>query len=178
MSATCERAEKIGRTAGERAVRRLNPRKVASQTVPVIFDRRVATSLVGHLLGAINGAAIARGTSFLKNDLGKPIFAGGRHHRRGSVAPARPGIAPLRWRGPCRTHARNIIENGVLTNWILDLRSARQLGLEPTGQGSAAARTTAMFTWRRAPLTAAGADERHRPGPSRHRIHRLSASTW
>ena len=66
--------EEVGREAGERAVRRLDPRKVTSQSVPVIFDRRVAASLIGHLLGAINGAAIARGTSFLKNDLGKPIF--------------------------------------------------------------------------------------------------------
>jgi PmbA protein len=72
--ADLEPAEKIGRTAGERAARRMNPRKLSSQTVPVIFDRRISTSLIGHLVGGISGAAIARGTSFLKNDLGKSLF--------------------------------------------------------------------------------------------------------
>lgn len=136
-----ESAEKIGRTAGERAVRRLNPRKVPSQTVPVIFDRRIATSLVGHLVGGINGAAIARGTSFLKGDLGKSLF--------------RPEVSiiddPLRKRGLASRSVdgeglpvsrRAIIDTGVLTNWILDLRSARQLGLQPTGQGSRGGPTT------------------------------------
>jgi PmbA protein len=69
-----ESPEKIGLTAGERAVARLNPRKLPSQTAPILFDRRIAASLIGHLLGAINGSAIARGTSFLKNDLGKALF--------------------------------------------------------------------------------------------------------
>jgi len=129
-----EPAERIGRTAGERAVRRLNPRKVSSQTVPVIFDRRIATSLLGHLLGGISGAAIARGTSFLKEDNSKQLF--------------RPTVTiiddPLRKRGlssravdgeglPVKRRA--VIDKGVLAGWILDLRSARQLGLPPTGQG-------------------------------------------
>ena len=92
--------EEVGREAGHRAVRRLNPRKVTSQSVPVVFDSRVSASLIGHLLGAITGSAIARGTSFLKNDLGKPIFPAGHLHRRGPAAPARPVIAPLRWRRP------------------------------------------------------------------------------
>ena len=74
ISPTCAIAETIGREAGERAVKRLNPRKVKSQSVPVIYDRRVASGLIGHLLGAINGAAIARGTSFLKDQLGQQIF--------------------------------------------------------------------------------------------------------
>jgi PmbA protein len=128
-------AEKIGRTAGERAVARLNPRKISSQTAPILFDRRIATSLIGHLLGAINGSAIARGTSFLKNDLGKSLFN------------ANVNIVddPLRKRGLASrptdgeglpTKRMNIIDKGVLTSWILDLRSARQLKLPPTGHGS------------------------------------------
>lgn len=130
-----ETPEKIGRTAGERAVKRLNPRKVASQTVPVIFDRRVSSSLIGHLAGAINGAAIARDVSFLKDDLGKALF--------------KPGVTivddPLRMRGQASrsfdgeglaTSRRNLIDKGVLTSWVLDLRSARQLGLSPTGSGA------------------------------------------
>ena len=67
--------EKIGRTAGENAVARLNPRKVATRKVPVVFDPRVAGSLVGHLAAAINGSSIARKTSFLKDKLGERLFA-------------------------------------------------------------------------------------------------------
>lgn len=134
--------EEIGRTAGERAVERVNPRKVKSQSVPVIYDRRVASGLIGHLLGAINGAAIARGTSFLKDAMGTEIF--GPHititedphmlHGHGSRPFDGEGLA---------CHRRNLIENGVLTGWILDLRSARQLGLQPTGQGSRGGPSTA-----------------------------------
>jgi PmbA protein len=127
--------EKIGTTAGERAVARLNPRKIASQKVPVLYDRRVASSLVGHLLGGINGASIARGTSFLKDDLQKSIFA-----QQVTIVED-----PHRLRGmasrPCdgeglTTAKRNIIDKGTLTSWIMDLRAARQLGLPPTGHGS------------------------------------------
>jgi PmbA protein len=130
-----ETPEKIGRTAGERAARRVNPRKLSSRSVPVIYDRRVASSLIGHLAGAINGGSIARGVSFLKEDLGKQIF--------------KPGINiiddPLRLRGPASrsfdgeglpVQRRALIDKGVLTGWVLDLRSARQLGLPPTGNGS------------------------------------------
>jgi PmbA protein len=130
-----ETPEKIGRTAGERAVRRMNPRKVNSQALPIIYDRRVATSLIGHMLGAINGASIARGTSFLKDDLGKPIFnahvtiTDDPHRMRGLSS------RPFDGEG-LPTQRRNIIDKGVLPNWILDLRSARKLGLKPTGQAS------------------------------------------
>jgi PmbA protein len=130
-----DQPEKIGTTAGERAVARLNPRKIASQSVPVIYDRRVASSLFGHMLGGISGAAIARGTSFLKEDMGKAIFAPNvtlvedPHRLRG------PSSRPFDGEG-LPTHQRNIIDNGVLTTWIMDLRSSRQLGLAPTGHGS------------------------------------------
>jgi PmbA protein len=130
-----EPIEMIGRTAGERAVRRLNPRKLDSQAVPILFDWRVATSLVSHLLSAINGAAIARGTSFLKDDLGKQLFRSDvsiiddPHRPRGSAS--RPfdgeGLPTMR---------RNVIENGMLPMWLLDLRSAKKLDLKPTGQAS------------------------------------------
>jgi len=128
-------AAEVGREAGERAVRRLNPRKVKSQQVPVVYDRRVASGLIGHLLGGISGAAIARGTSFLKDSLGQQIF--GSHititddplRRRGH------GSRPFDGEG-LACNPRNLIDAGRLTGWILDLRSARQLGLTPTGQGS------------------------------------------
>ena len=130
-----EPAEKIGRTAGERAVKRLNPRKIDSQRIPVIYDRRVAGSLVGHLLGGISGSAIARGTSFLKGDLGKTLFAPtvtlveDPHRVRGSNSRPHDGEG-------LPTQKRNIIDQGVLTTWIMDLRAARQLGLTPTGHGA------------------------------------------
>lgn len=125
----------IGRRAGERAVARLNPTRPATGKLPVIYDPRVSGGLVGHLAGAINGAAIARRTSFLLDKLGARIFA--------------PGIVirddPRRRRGMrsrvfdaegVRTSVKNLVENGVLMGWLLDLRSARQLGMQSTGHAS------------------------------------------
>jgi PmbA protein len=130
--ADLEAAEKIGRSAGERAVKRLNPRKVATRRVPVVYDSRAAASLIGHLASAINGSAIARKTSFLQRSLGERIFA--------------PGICviddPLRPRGlrsqpfdaeGVATSRRALIDDGVLTSWVLDCASARELGLRTTG---------------------------------------------
>jgi PmbA protein len=133
--ADLEDAATVGRRAGERAVKRLKPRKVASQKVPVVFDPRVARGLIGHLMGAISGPSIARGTSFLKEKLGQPIFAKGitvredPHRRRGlrSKPFDGEGIA---------NRARAIVEDGVLTTWLLDLASARQLGLKTTGHAA------------------------------------------
>lgn len=124
--------DEIGRSAGERAVRRLNPRKVPTKRVPVVFDPRVAGSLIGHLASAINGSAVARKTSFLKDRLGDRLFA--------------PGISiiddPLRRRG-LRSHPfdaegvagqrRALVAEGTLTTWILDCATARELGLKTTG---------------------------------------------
>ncbi len=127
--------EKIGATAGERAVKRLNPRKIPSQTVPIIYDKRISTSLVGHLLSGINGGSIARGTSFLKEDMGKALFAPSvtivddPHRLRGL------GSRPVDGEG-LPTRKMNVIDKGMLTTWILDLRAARQLGLPPTGHAT------------------------------------------
>ena len=128
-------AAEVGREAGNRAMRRLNPRKVKSQQVPVFFDRRVASSLVGHLLGAINGAAIARGTSFLKDRLGQPVFSTSVTITEDPFI--RRGLASRPFDGEGLSGSqRNLIDSGVLTGWLLDLRSARQLGLKPHGQAS------------------------------------------
>ena len=127
--------DEVGRIAGERTVRRLNARKVGTAKAPVVFHPRVANSMVGHLASAVNGSAIARGTSFLKDSMGERIFA--------------EGIAihddPQRLRGlrskPFDAEgiinpAMALVEDGVLKTWILDLRSARQLGLKTTGRAS------------------------------------------
>lgn len=127
--------EEIGQSAGEKTVKRLNPRKAKTATLPVIYEARAARSLVGHLSGAINGAGVARGTSFLKDKMGEQIFAPGvnviddPHRMRGlrSAPFDDEGLATIR---------RNVIEDGALTTWFLDLRSARQLGLTSTGHAS------------------------------------------
>jgi PmbA protein len=130
-----EPADAVGRRAGERAVRRLNPRKPRTAQVPVVFDPRIANSLVGHLAGAINGASIARGVSFLKDKMGQPVFAKGI-----SIIddPHRPrGLASRPFDGEgIPNQRRAIIEDGVLTTWLLDLASARQLGLATTGHAA------------------------------------------
>ena len=125
----------IGKSAGERAVKRLKPRKVPTQKVPVIFDPRVSGGIMRHMIGAISGPAIARGTSFLKDKLGQRIFPAGLriiddpHRRRGLRA------KPFDGEG-VRNQRRAIIDDGVLQTWLLDLRSARQLGLKSTGHAS------------------------------------------
>ncbi|MFH1158432.1 MAG: TldD/PmbA family protein [Pseudomonadota bacterium] len=130
-----EAPEKIGRRAGERAVRALHPRKGATGRVPVIFDSRVSGGLLGSLAGAISGVAVAGGTTFLKDRMGQQVFA--------------PGITiiddPFLKRG-IRSHPfdgeglspqkRAIIDKGVLAGWLLDLSSARQLGLKSTGNAA------------------------------------------
>jgi PmbA protein len=125
-------AEAIGRNAGERAVARINPRKVPTKRVPVVFDRRVAGGLVGHLASAVNGSAVARKTSFLRDKLGEKLFQDGIRivddplRRRGLRS--RPfdgeGVAGRRLA---------IVEDGVLKTWLLDCTTARELHLTTTG---------------------------------------------
>jgi PmbA protein len=125
----------LGRSAGERAIVRLNPTRPKTAKLPVVYDPRVAGGLIGHLAGAISGAGVARGTSFLKEKLGQRIFA--------------PGVFihddPRRVRGPrsrvfdgegTPTKPRALIDDGILTTWLLDSRSARQLGMTSTGHAT------------------------------------------
>ena len=130
--ADLEDAAGIGHTAGTRAVARLNPARPRTAKLPIIYDPRVSGSLLNHLMTAINGAAIVRGTSFLKDMLGQAVFA----------ANVQVHDDPRRLRGlrskpfdaeGVPTAARAIVQDGVLTTWLLDSRSARQLGLRSTG---------------------------------------------
>jgi len=128
-------AEKVGRSAGERAVARLNPRKVPSQAVPIVYAPRVSNGIVGHFASAISGSSIARGVSFLKDRLNQKVFSPNimivddPHRMRGlrSKPFDGEGVANAR---------RALIEDGVLQTWLLDCASARQLGLETTGHAA------------------------------------------
>ena len=128
-------AEEIGRTAGEKAVRRLGPRSMKSQTVPVVFHPDEAAGLLGHFAGAISGVAIARGVSFLKDRMGQAIFAPGINIIDDPHRPRGLRSKPFDGEGVANQR-RALIENGVLTSWLLDCASARQLGLATTGHAA------------------------------------------
>lgn len=128
-------AAEIGLKAGERAVARVGPRKIASTTAPVIFENRIATQVLSPLLGAISGPAIARGSSFLKDKLGQRVLPEGvdmiddpfRQRGLGSTPFDDEGVAVER---------RNIVEDGVITTWLLNTAAAAQLGMASTGHAS------------------------------------------
>ena len=130
-----ESARDIGRRAGERAVSRLSPGRPRPGKYPVIFDPRVSCGLLGHFSGAINGASVARGTSFLKDKLGEQLFA--------------PAVTivddPLRPRGlrsrafdaeGLRVSRQELVTKGILNQWIADSAAARQLKIAPTGHAA------------------------------------------
>ena len=127
--------DQIGAEAGRRAVASLGARKIASTTAPVIFENRLASSLIGPLIGAISGPSVARGVSFLKDKLGSRIFAGDitiaddPHLARGL------GSSPFDDEGVVN-QAMDIVSGGVLTTWLLNASSARQLGLATTGHAA------------------------------------------
>jgi PmbA protein len=127
--------EALGRLASERALARVNPAKLSSGAMPVVFHPRVGASLVGHLLSAITGAAIARKTSFLLGREEEQIFA---PEITISDDPHRPrGLRskPFDAEG-LATSPRDLVREGRLTGWLMESASARQLGLEPTGHAT------------------------------------------
>jgi PmbA protein len=128
-------ADWIGDQAGRRAVAQLHPRKIQSVTAPVIFENRLATALIGPLLGAISGPAIARGTSFLKDKLGQAVFSPAVTITDDPHRPRGLASTPFDDEGVANAK-RNLIDAGVLTTWLLNCASARQLGLESTGHAS------------------------------------------
>ena len=134
-TADLDAPEKIGAKAGEQAVKRLKPRKVESRQVPVLFDPRVSRSILGHFSSAIGGTSVARGTSFLKDSLDTAVFkpdiviVDDPHRPRGLAS--KPfdgeGVSNRKWL---------LVDQGVLTTWVLDSASARQLELQTTGHAS------------------------------------------
>jgi len=128
-------AAAIGKSAGERAVRRLKPRKMPSQRVPVVYDRRVSASLIGHFAGAISGPSVARGTSFLKDMMEKQVFADDINIMDDPLRQRGLGSRPFDAEG-LAVRRMALAEKGVLKSFLLDQRSARQLKLKPTGHAS------------------------------------------
>jgi len=127
-----EPAQVIGRRAGERATKRLNPRKVATRRVPVVFDSRVSGSLVGHLASAANGSAIARKTSFLREKLGARIFPTAITIIDDPLRPRGLRSRPFDAEGIAGSRL-TLVQNGVLASWLLDCATARELDMKTTG---------------------------------------------
>ncbi|WP_102961503.1 TldD/PmbA family protein [Mangrovicella endophytica] len=128
-------AEAIGRRAGERTARRVGPQKVETGRYPVIFDPRISRGVVGHILGAINGAAIARGTSFLKDRMGGRILPADVSIIDEPLLRRRSGSRPFDGEG-IRGDSLPLVENGVLRNWLLDTATAKELGLTTNARAS------------------------------------------
>ena len=125
-------AAEIGEKAGRRAVERLGPRKPRAGRFPVLFDERVASSLIGHILGAINGSSIARGASWLRDAMETQILPEGFDLIEDPLV--RRGAASRPFDGEGFAGRRKLlVEAGVLRSWVLDLATARQLGLKSTG---------------------------------------------
>ncbi len=128
-------AEEIGQTAGERAVARLGARKPPTGIYPVLFDERIAASLIGHLLAAANGASVARGASWLRDRLGDPILPATLSITEDPHRPRLSSSRPFDAEG-LPTAPRRIVEDGILTGWTLDLATARKLGMQPTANAT------------------------------------------
>ncbi|MEY9198259.1 PmbA protein [Sinorhizobium fredii] len=128
-------ADDIGRVAGERAVARLNPRQVATaKNVTVVFDPRMARGFVGHLAGAINGASVARKTSFLRDMMGKQIMKAGIAVTDDPQIVRGSSSRPFDGEGVSGSKL-SMVEDGVLKHWFLSTSAARELGLETNGRG-------------------------------------------
>ncbi len=128
-------ASDIGTSAGERAVARLHARKPQTGTFPVLFDERISSSLVGHVLAAVNGGMVARGSSWLRDKLGRQVLPKGLSLIEDPKRPRVSGSRPFDAEG-LPTHRRAIVEDGVLTGWTLDLATARKLGMTSTGNAA------------------------------------------
>jgi PmbA protein len=128
-------AEAIGREAGERAAARAGARKPPSGAFPVIYDERISGSLIAHLSSAINGTAIARGASWLRDAMGQPVLPAGLDLIEDPLRPRISGSRPFDAEG-LATARRALVRGGVLQGWVLDLATARKLGLESTANAA------------------------------------------
>jgi PmbA protein len=127
--------EEIGRIAGERTAARAGARKPPTGRFPVVYDERIASSLIGHLLSAINGAAIVRGSSWLRDAMGQEVLPKGMSLVEDPLRPRIGGSRPFDAEG-LPVARRALVEDGRLAGWTLDLATARRLGLQSTGNAS------------------------------------------
>jgi PmbA protein len=130
-----EAPEVVGRRAGERVVARLNPEKLSSGAMPVVFGRRVSGGLLGHFVSAIGGASIARKTSFLQHALGSQVFARGVTIADDPHRPQGLRSRPFDGEG-LPSKPLLLVDDGTLETWLMESASARQLGFSPTGHAS------------------------------------------
>lgn len=128
-------AEDIGASAGRRAVARAGARKPPTGTFPVLYDERIAASLIGHLLVAANGSSVARGASWLRDALGENVLPSALSLHEDPHRPRASGSRPFDAEG-LPTQSRNIVSDGVLQGWTLDLATARKLGMSSTGNAA------------------------------------------
>ncbi|MEN9409657.1 MAG: hypothetical protein RL216_1631 [Pseudomonadota bacterium] len=128
-------AQGIGELAADRALARAGAVKPKTGTYPVLFDERVASSLIGHLLSAINGTSIARGSSWLRDALGQQVLPKGLSVIEDPHRPRISSSRPFDGEG-LPTRRRAIVEDGILTGWVLDLATARKLGMQSTANAA------------------------------------------
>ena len=138
--------QEIGKSAGQRVMERLGAKRPPTGSYPVIYDRRVSSSIAGYIAGAINGASIARGTSFLKDMMGETIASSAITLTDDPLKRRGLGSSPFDGEGLPRQR-RVMVEGGVLRGWFLDLASAKQLGLEPTGNCSVGGASPSPSNW-------------------------------
>ena len=138
-------ASEVGRRAGERTVRRLGGRKVDTQVTNVVFEPRVARGLLGTFLSAINGASVARGTTFLRDRMGERVLPAGVSVTDDPLVPRRSGSRPFDGEGVVNGKL-TLVEDGVLRQWLLSSALARELGLETNGRGRRSGSTVGAGT--------------------------------
>lgn len=127
--------EEIGRRAGERALKRLNPKKIKSQTIPVIFHKRTSNSLLNHFSGAINGKPVAKGTTFLSTELGKQVFP--KNLQIIDDPTRKRGLSSRPFDGEgLKMERLDLVRDGILKTWLLDIASAIEMDLTSNGRAS------------------------------------------
>ncbi len=127
--------EDLGHEAGTRAIARLDARKPPTGSFPVLFDERVSSTLIGHLLVAVNGSSVGRGSSWLRDALGEDVLPSGLSLIEDPHRPRVSGSRPFDAEG-LPTRARKIVDQGVLTGWTLDLGTGRKLGMPSTANAA------------------------------------------
>ncbi len=127
--------EEIGALAAERTIARAGARKPKTGAYPVVYDERISSGLIGHLLGAVNGASVARGSSWLRDKLGEQVLPKGMSIIENPHRVRISGSKPFDGEG-LATARRMVVEDGILQGWTLDLASAKKLGMQSTANAS------------------------------------------